>query len=399
MSNSRRVVITGFGALTAYGAGWAHLRTGVLSDASGLAPLGEGYPGAEDKWAAVIRDLSGYKAAFPKARPPHPIRSTRLLLTAAHEALHHSGLDLTSAREDVGIAIERQRGPTALTARAMEPVYRRGPRFMSPLLFSQSVWNASAGAVATAFGLMGPYVVSCGSGSVLFALDALQRGEAKAMLVGGHEEIDVHSYLAGERRRSVATGAPEEGRFYPWSGSDAPYVGEGAVCYVLEDAEHAVERGATIFAELLAWEQGIGARSLPGWGEPSGPELAEVARRALRSAEREPDAVGLLISGANGHGLTDQAEAAAQEELKLGERAAHTLKAHLGDTFGMAMPASIAWAADCLARGGAARTTAPRLRQRGATAELEPLVGETALVTNIEYHVQYCAAVLERWRP
>lgn len=394
----RSVVITGLGAFTPYGVGWSKVREGLDADVRAIASIDGLFPDVHGRVAGCIRDLAPFHAAFPDVRPPYPIRLTRIVMVAAHAAIADAAIDVTAPREDFGIVLERGRGPTPVVVKAMEPVFARGPRNMSPLLFSQSVSNAPAGAVATAFGLRGTHLLAIGGGGMLAAFDAIRRGDANAILCGGFDEIDADSFLAAERNGYLhATADVSAYRPGEASSPGAPR-GEGCVCLVMEAASTARARGARVYAELAAVEQGLDfAEDGPldrgateGWGAPKAASLARYARAALDVAGEPIGSVGLAVGGASGVRVIDAAVHEAYRSLELDRLGVRSLKGHLGEMWGAATFASIAWVADSLERRQADCATLGRGRGVEATD------ARVALVTNLEFQGQHVAAVLRR---
>lgn len=382
------VVITGLGAISPYGYGFRSLSDALDEQRTGLSRAGATLPGAEERVLGIIHDLSMFQKLFPKMRPPLPIRQTRLLLMAALDALTDAGLDISAPRTDVGVMAEDGGNSASVAVQFLEPVLRGGARKASPLLYSQSVANASIGAVATQLGLHGPYLQTRGGGALLLAHQALEQGDANAILVGGFDEVELHGLLADESNGFLhLTASPEAYRPYQ-AGPGLPTRGEGAVCLLLETAPHARSRGARIYAELCAIGQCLDKRLtespdlLEGWGRARGDMLEACVRTVLQDAGPEgepllPHRIDAFLGGGNGVPAIDGAEQCMLEKLGLSHLPLCSLKGYLGEGFGLAMALSMARAAELLYRGRS---------------------GQHCLVTNIEFHLQYRAAVLCRER-
>jgi 3-oxoacyl-[acyl-carrier-protein] synthase II len=362
--NQVKVVITGIGAVTPFGVGFPAFRAALRADRavpSGAAP-----------------DLAEFRRSFPGVSPPWPIPLTRMALLAAAEALADAAFP--AARGEVGLMVNRSRGANSVVIKALEPVLSDGPARMSPLLFSQTVPNAPLGAVSVHLGVRGPHLLTIGGGALLLASEAIRSGEAPAVLAGGMDEIDPITRLTAEQNGYLGPGTT---------------LSDGVVLLLLERADHARARGARGYAELAA--VGVGSDGsvpvlrdgdLEGWGRPTGAGLAEALADTLAEAGATPAEVGLFVGGSNGIPVVDRAEAEAAR--RLGLSAPRTLKAHLGEGFGMAAAASVAWAADCLHRGGVARASA------GAGPGEDALAPGPALAFNLENHALFFSAVLRR---
>lgn len=377
MHDTQRIALTGIGAWTAYGAGWAALREGLLAGRSALAPVDDLIPTMAGAYAGIIRDLTPFRVAFPEVRPPLPIAATQHVLLAAREALLAAHLLDDPERERIGVFLGRNRGPASVVARTMLPVFAGGPKKTSPLLFSQSVANAPLGAVATHFVLRGPNLMTQGGGTLMLALDALRRGDAPALVVGGFEEIEPHCFAADAAN----------GFIHPFGGTT---FGEGAVCLVLEPLARARARGAPVLAELCAAESSLGApvadlAALAGWGSPSPSALASLCRAALAEAGASADSLAFHSGGSNGVPRVDAAERGALELLGCSPPS-RSVKALLGDGLGMGAALAVAFAADALATGSLLR-----LGVDGGSDKTPP---GPALVTHLEFHGGMFAAVL-----
>lgn len=386
MHEAQRIAITGVGAWTAYGAGWAALREGLRAGRRALAPVDDIIPAMAGAHAGIIRDLAPFRVAFPEVRPPLPVAATQHVLFAAREALLAAGLLADPERERVGVFLGRNRGPASVVARTMLPVLAGGPKKTSPLLFSQSVANAPLGAVATHFALRGPNLMTQGGGALMLALDALRRGEAPALVVGGFEEIEPHCFVADAANGFIRPFEPT-----------GPTFGEGAAALVLEPLTRARARGARVLAELCAAESGLGApvsdvTALAGWGSPSAAGVAALCRQALAAARTAADDPRPVFhsGGSNGEPRVDAAERGALAELGL-EIPSRSVKGLLGDGLGMGAILALAFAADALATG--------ELLRLDAAGGSDPTPAGPALVTHLEFHGGIFAAVLRSADP
>lgn len=373
-----RIGITGVGGWTAYGPGWPALRDGLLAARSPLTVIDDIIPALPGARAGVIRDLAPFRGGFPEVRPPLPIPSSQHVMLAAQEALRSADLLADPERERIGVFLGRNRGPALVVARTMLPVYAGGPRKTSPLLFSQCVANAPLGAVSTHFALRGPNLMTMGGGTLMLALDSLRRGEAPALLVGGFEGLEPHCFAAGAANGFIRPTDPR-----------GPTFSEGAVCLALEPVDRARARGARVLAELCAAESGLGApvadvAALAGWGSATAAGLAAVCRDALAAADAPAPA--FHSGSANGEPRIDAAERDALRALGL-DVPSRSVKLLMGDGLGMGAVLGLAFAVDALATG-----LLPRLTAAGA----DPVPGDVALVTNLEFHGSVFAAVLRR---
>jgi len=380
MDPAFRVAITGMGAWTPFGAGWAALRRGLAAGQSALSLVGERAPALPHAVAGLIRDLAPFRAAFPEVRPPLPIAPTQIALFAAKEALDRAGLTEDPQRELIGVFLGRNRGPAGVVAKIMESVLSGGPKKTSPLLFSQSVANAPLGAIAAHLVLRGPNLMTQGGGALQLALDALRRGDAPALLVGGFEEIEAHCFAADAANGFIRPCcAPDTIRPYDPT-SAGPTFGEGAVFLALEPLQRARARGAAIYAELCAAESGLGApiagpSELAGWGSPTPQALRSLIQAALDDARLSPGRLDHHSGGGNGDPHLDALERRALALLGRPDLPSTSPKGQIGDGLGFGAILAAALAADAL-----------HVEEHKTHA----------LVTHIEFHGALFAALLRR---
>lgn len=380
MSDAQRVVITGIGAWTAFGAGWPALRAGLRAGARAWTPVDDVIPAMAGAFAGLIRDLGPFRAVFPEVRPPLPIATTQHVLLAAREALADAGLLDDPEREQIGVFLGRNRGPAGVVARTILPVLSGGAKKTSPLLFSQSVANAPLGAVSAQFALRGPNLMTQGGGTLMLAFDAVRRGDAPALVVGGFEEIEAHCFAADAANGFIRPFDPE-----------GPTFSEGAACLTLEPLTRARARGARVYAELLAAECSRGApggdvAGLAGWGSPTAAALAALCRAALAAAGLAPTSLGFHSGGSSGQPEVDAAERGALAELGALALPSRGLKRALGEGLGMGATLALAFAADALRSG--------ELLRQAPAGGADPTPPGAALVTHIEFHGSMLAAVL-----
>jgi len=223
-------------------------------------------------------------------------------------------------------------------------ILREGPRSVNPMGFPRTVINSPAGHVAIRFGLTGlNTTISGGAASSLqalaYAADFIADGRADVLLAGGVEELAAISYsgfcaaqlLAGSDGTSAGCAAPFDLNRSGFS------VGEGAVVFVVESAEHASRRGATILAEISgSCTTHLAAAS---GAERQSAAAARAMRTALAEANVACDAVGSVCAGANGSRVGDEVEAQAIRSV-FGDAAAtlpvHSIKSMVGETLGAA---------------------------------------------------------------
>jgi 3-oxoacyl-[acyl-carrier-protein] synthase II len=311
MSGGRRVVVTGLGAVT---------------------PLGVGAPALFDRWVAGdvgIEDGEGACSEFEptdflsKKEVRRADRFAQLGIAAGDQAVADAGWEGEKPYPDerVGCIIATGIGGLIVFEAQHEVLLERGAKAMSPLGIPMLMGNAAAAAIAMRHSLKGPAyatVSACAAGAHALgdALRMIQCGDADAVVAGGAEAT-----LTPFARASFgAMGAlSPTGVSRPFDARrDGFVMGEGAGALVLEEAEAARERGATVLAELKGYGSTADAFHLTA-PEPSGEVAARAIRLALDDAGAGPEDVAYINAHGTSTPLNDAAETNAIKSA-LGEK-------------------------------------------------------------------------------
>ena len=305
---SRRVVVTGLGALTPIGTGVEKYWQGLLDCRSGANVL-EAFDTKEFAVhiGAEVKDFDA--AEYLGAKHARTLdRFTHFALASADESVADSGLDLD--QEDVTrIGCVWASGIGGLIEiEATHLVYQdRGPRRISPYFIPKLMVNAASGQIAIRFGIQGvnfAVASACASAqhAIGLAFRSIKCGESDVMITGGSEAAITPLGLGGFcslRALSTRNDDPE-GASRPFSlDRDGFLIGEGAGALVLEDLEHATARGADIYCEVL----GLGMTddgfhiSAP---VPEGTNASRAISMALSEAGKNVDEVQYV----NAHGTS-----------------------------------------------------------------------------------------------
>ena len=251
-------------------------------------------------------------------------------LAASAEALSDAGFDegkgldpeMTGVTLGSGIGNLEELYDTSL-AYAKEKNYRK----IHPLFVPRLLINLGAGHISLRYGLKGPnhaVTTACTTGahSIGDAARFIQCGDADVMIAGGAESC-IHPLAIGgfARSRSLATdfnGTPEQSS-RPFEKDRAGFViGEGAACMILEELEHAKDRGARIYGELVGYGCSADAHHLTAPREDGAGALSAM-KKALRQAHIQPHAIGYINAHATSTPLGDAAENQAIKAIMLGE--------------------------------------------------------------------------------
>jgi 3-oxoacyl-[acyl-carrier-protein] synthase II len=341
----RRVVVTGFGAVTPLGNDAPETWRAALAGESGIDWIrafdAEGFP---VRVAAEVKDFDASGAASPKERRKLD-RNVLLALAAGKEAVEHAGLNGFDPHR-VGIAFGSAIGGIAGIIEQAEILRERGFERISPSFIPSVLVDAASGQLAISLGIRGPNyapVSACATGShaVGEAAELIKRGDADAMLAGGTEAAIQPIILAGfVAMRGLAVendNPPHASR--PFDATRAGFVmGEGACVLVLEELEAARARGATVYAEVLAYGTSNDAHHM-AQPEPEAIGVAEMMRAAIERAGLKPEDVDYINAHGTSTPLGDAAETKAIKDVfgdHAYELAVSSTKSMMGHCFGAA---------------------------------------------------------------
>jgi len=325
---SRRVVVTGMGAVSPLGLDVPALWQGIREARSGIGPITLcDASNLDSRIAGEVRGFDPYNYMDRKEVRRND-RFIHLAIAAATEALRTAELSITRENADaIGVIIGSGIGGITTLAEGVVTLQERGPSRISPFLVPAMITNMAAGQVSMMFGLKGPNYCptsACASGAHAIgeAAEIIRRGWAVAMVAGGSEApitpIGIASFASAKAistRNDDPTGASR-----PFDADrDGFVLAEGGAVLVLEDLEFARSRGARILAELVGY--GLSADAYHITQPPPGGEGAlRSMRAALHHAGLSPDDIDYI----NAHGTSTPAgDIAETEAIKrlLGERA------------------------------------------------------------------------------
>lgn len=307
-SSSRRVVVTGLGAVTALGhdvgAFWASLRAGK----SGVRRVSLFDPSAlPSQIGAEVRDWDPAAHMDPKEARRND-RYTHFGYVAAKQAVTDAGLDMS--REDgdrVGVMIGSGIGGMYTYESQLKVLAERGPRKVSPFTIPSLIGNMCSGLFAIELGARGPnfgVVSACATGTHALgeAAHAIRRGEVDVMVAGGSEAaITPFAYASFCSMKAMSTRneVPEKASRPFDRNRDGFIMGEGAGVLVLESLEHAQARGARIYCELAGYAATSDAYHITQ-PDPEGRGLSLAMRRALSNSGVAPEQIDYI----NAHGTS-----------------------------------------------------------------------------------------------
>ncbi len=312
---TRRVVITGVGAVTPLGVG---ARTSFERWVAGESGIEDGM-GRCDEFAAS--DFLSKKEAR------RTDRFTQLTVAAAQEALSQAGFEdgPTIDPERVGCIVGTGVGGIGTIEDACNLLREKGPGGVPPQVVPMIMPNAGAGMLALRYGLQGPShsvgsACAAGSDAIGDAARLIRMGEVDAVVTGGAE---AGLTPLGEAAFGSMGATSPSGISRPFDARrDGFVMGEGAGVLVLEDAETAAERGQPELGEVLGFGASSDAHHITA-PQPEGSGAARAIVRALEDAGIGPDDLDYINAHGTSTPLNDRAETMALERA-LGEAAKRT---------------------------------------------------------------------------
>jgi 3-oxoacyl-[acyl-carrier-protein] synthase II len=317
MSNDRRVVITGLGALTPLGNDvetfWSNLKNGV----SGIRRV-ESFDTTEHD-CKIAGEVRGFEAKryFKNAKDVRRTdRFAQLALGAAKMALEDSGVDLEKIRRDrFGVIVSSGIGGLKTLEEQYGVLMTKGPSRTSPFTIPMLISNMASGLISMEYGLEGPnlcIVTACATSNNAIGESwrIIKFGDADIFLAGGSEASVVALGLAGfsaMKALSTRNDEPERASRPFDRDRDGFVISEGAGVVVVEELEHAKARGAKIYCELAGYGLSADAYHMTA-PPPKGEGAARAMEQALKHARVSPGQVDYINAHATSTGLGDISE-------------------------------------------------------------------------------------------
>jgi len=326
--SSRRVVITGLGAVTPIGNTVSTYWAGLQSGANGVAPITL-FDASKHacRFAAEVKDFDPTGVLDPKETKRWD-RFCQFGVVAAKEALAQSGLELTDAnRQRIGVIIGSGVGGLLTMETQAHVLEGKGPGRVSPFTVPMMIPNMATGLAAIALGAQGPssaVATACAAGSNAIgdAFRLLQQGHADAMVCGGAESAITPLGVAGfasAKALSFRNDDPATASRPFDAERDGFVIGEGAGILVLETLDHAQARGAEILGEVVGYGMTCDAHHITS-PIPGGLGGARAMSLALSDAGLKADDIDYVNAHGTSTPANDSNETAAIKTA-LGERA------------------------------------------------------------------------------
>ncbi len=312
----KRVVVTGLGAVSPLGIGVPALWDGLLAGRSGVRRIQHfDTDNLTVKIAAEVPDFDPKQFIDAKA-VRRMDRFAHFAIAATREALDDAKFEITDEnRERVAVVMNTGGGGIPTIESNVTAMALSGPSRVSPLVIPIFAPNMASSQVSIAFGIHGPTITSaaaCASGVQAFvdAVRLLRAGEADLAVAGGAEAGITPVALTGLANMHALSRRNDDpgGASRPFDRERDGFVfGEGGGALILETEEHAVRRGAHVYAEVLGGALTSDAYHLTA-PEPSGRGARAAMTNALARAEMAPHEIDYIAAHATSTPIGDTAE-------------------------------------------------------------------------------------------
>jgi 3-oxoacyl-[acyl-carrier-protein] synthase II len=345
----RRVVVTGVGMLSPLGNDPESSWESLVAGESGAGPITHfDTDGYDVNFACELKDFEP-TTWIDRKQARRMDKFSQMALSAARMAEADSGISIAAAPDRVGAAVATGIGGLYAFENCFQTLLERGPDRTSPFAIVQIIPNMAAAWVSMELGAQGPLAAECtacaaSNMAIGDGLDAIRLDRADVMLCGGTEAPITRVGIAGFTAMRALSRRNEnpKGASRPFDAErDGFVMGEASGMLVLEELEHARERGAKIYAEVLGYGVSADASHVSD-PDPSGANPARAMRMAFEDAGISPEDVGYV----NAHGTSTPSGDSAETRV---------LKLALGDEQAQRTPVSSTKGATghCLGAGGA----------------------------------------------
>ena len=319
----RRVVVTGIGVISPIGIGRASFSEGLRQGRSGVRKITRF--DVQDLPTKIAAEIDNFDPSYylSTRKIKQMDRCTQFAVSASLMAVEDARLDLeTMDRERVGGLIGTAVGGLRWAFEQNLARQAGGYKNMNPYSMIATYPNAVSGQVSLELGLKGrtdTISSGCASAGTAFgvAAEMIQRGELDVVVVGATEdplEPTVFSAMCAAGALSTQNDDPIRTPKPFDAERDGPVLGEGAGVLILEELEHALQRGATIYAEFKGWGSTTDAFSLTRT-DPKGVQAARAVHLAMNDAGVTPDDIDFI----NAYGIAtpscDWTEAAVIKQI------------------------------------------------------------------------------------
>jgi len=323
----RRVVVTGIGAVTPLGNDADTTWIGILEGKSGIGPMtrvnADEYPA---KVAAEVKDFNP-EVFIEKKDARKMDRFTQFAVASALMAVKDANLTINEDNSHrIGVWIGSGIGGMETFEQQFEIFQKRGYKRVSPFFVPMLIPDMATGQVSITLGARGfnsCTVTACATGtnSIGDAFKVIQRGDADAMVTGGAEAPITKMSVAGFcANTALSTNPDPQTASRPFDKNrDGFVIGEGAGIVILEELEHALARGAKIYAEIVGYGATGDAYHITA-PAPGGEGGARAMKMAINDAGLKPEEIDYVNAHGTSTEYNDKFETLAVKEV-FGEHA------------------------------------------------------------------------------
>ena len=290
MSQNRRVVVTGIGAVTPLGNNTADTWQNMKSGRNGIAPIT--HFNTDNFKAKLGAEVKGFdpKEYLEVNEVLRTDRFAQFAVAASQQAVEESGVKGTVEPERFAVLFGTGIGGIGTFETEHTKLMEKGPRRVSPLFVPMMIGNMASGLIAIRHDCRGPAmpaVTACASGSNAIgeAMRLIRHGYADAVITGGAEASIVPIAVAGfSNMKALSVSDDPDAASLPFDKRRGGFViGEGSVALVLEEYEHAKARGAKIYGEVCGYGSTCDAYHITA-PHPDGRGGAQAMANAMKEA-------------------------------------------------------------------------------------------------------------------
>jgi 3-oxoacyl-[acyl-carrier-protein] synthase II len=311
-----RVVVTGLGPITSIGIGKDEYWQGLCSGKIGIDRISAfDATNFSSQIAAEVKNFDP-GAYMGKKEIRHMDRFVQFAVAGSIIAVHDAGLDMEKENlERIGVLIGSGIGGISTLEREHTALMEKGPSRISPFLIPMLIVNMASGCVSIMLKIKGPntaVATACATGTHAIgdAFKIIQRGDADVMVTGGAEAsitpLAVGGFCAA-RALAGRNGEPKKASRPFDKMRDGFIMGEGTGIVILESLEHAVQRGAHIYAEIIGYAM-TGDASHMTAPDPNAEQSTRAIVLALKDAGVKPEEVDHVNAHGTSTSLNDKCE-------------------------------------------------------------------------------------------
>jgi 3-oxoacyl-[acyl-carrier-protein] synthase II len=318
-----RVVVTGMGVISPVGIGLNNFWQSLIEGKSGIGSITR-FDASQmtSQIAAEVNDFNP-KDYIERKEAKRMDRFSQFAVAAAKMACEDANMDIDKINSNrMGVVIGTGIGGTETFETQHKILLEKGPGRVSPFFVPMMIANMAVGQVSIALDAKGPnftVVTACASGTNAIgeAFRLLQKGDADIIVTGGSEAAITPMSLSGfcsMKALSIRNDEPKRASRPFDKNRDGFIMGEGAGILVLEKLEHAVKRGAKIYAEIIGYGSSADAHHITA-PAPGGEGGIRAMNSALKDASIEPEKIDYINAHGTSTELNDKFETAAIKEV------------------------------------------------------------------------------------